>query len=264
MVPAAFVPLRRAAADRPTARSTAGRCRRPTARGPSWPRLRGAARRRSRRSLAGIWAEVLGVERVGRRTTTSSSSAATRCWPPRSSRASATPSASSCRCARCSRRPRSAGLAAPVERRCRAGEARRGAAARAACRARARCPSPSPRSGSGSSTSSSPGSAAYNVPGALRLAGRLDVPALERAPDEIVRRHEVLRTTFGLVDGRLVAQRRPRQLTLSTPVVDLSAVPEPLRERRPGAGQRRRRLAFRSGPAPCCAPCCSGSASATI
>src|SRR6185295_5721608 len=41
-----------------------------------------------------------------------------------------------------------------------------------------------------------PGSPAYNISAALRLAGRLDVAALAATLDEIVRRHEVLRTTF--------------------------------------------------------------------
>ncbi|HYH80464.1 MAG TPA: amino acid adenylation domain-containing protein, partial [Longimicrobium sp.] len=39
-----------------------------------------------------------------------------------------------------------------------------------------------------------PGSAAYNLPAAYRIRGALDVPALERALGEIVRRHETLRT----------------------------------------------------------------------
>ncbi|HYW05316.1 MAG TPA: amino acid adenylation domain-containing protein, partial [Longimicrobium sp.] len=46
-----------------------------------------------------------------------------------------------------------------------------------------------------------PGTATYNVPAALRLGGALDVAALERALGEIVRRHEVLRTTFTEVGG---------------------------------------------------------------
>src|SRR3954451_10790234 len=41
-----------------------------------------------------------------------------------------------------------------------------------------------------------PGSALYNIPAAFRLSGPLDVPVLERALDEIVDRHEALRTTF--------------------------------------------------------------------
>ena len=44
-------------------------------------------------------------------------------------------------------------------------------------------------------------SAAYNVPGALRLSGRLDRAALRRALDRIVERHEMLRTTFVTVSG---------------------------------------------------------------
>src|SRR6185295_12459508 len=49
-----------------------------------------------------------------------------------------------------------------------------------------------------------PGSAVYNIPVALRLVGELDVEALERALSEIMRRHEVLRTTFAIVDGQPV------------------------------------------------------------
>ncbi|HEU4556446.1 MAG TPA: amino acid adenylation domain-containing protein, partial [Longimicrobium sp.] len=46
-----------------------------------------------------------------------------------------------------------------------------------------------------------PGSAVYNLPVARRLGGALDVAALERALGEIVRRHEALRTVFTEVDG---------------------------------------------------------------
>jgi amino acid adenylation domain-containing protein len=44
-------------------------------------------------------------------------------------------------------------------------------------------------------------SAAYHIPGALRLRGDLDKRALRRALDRIVLRHEALRTTFALVEG---------------------------------------------------------------
>jgi len=44
---------------------------------------------------------------------------------------------------------------------------------------------------------------AYNDPRAVRLTGPLDVRALEAALCEIVRRHDVLRTSFALVDGEL-------------------------------------------------------------
>ncbi|HEU4558250.1 MAG TPA: AMP-binding protein, partial [Longimicrobium sp.] len=46
-----------------------------------------------------------------------------------------------------------------------------------------------------------PGSAVYNIPVAWRLGGALDEAALERALGEIIRRHESLRTTFMEVDG---------------------------------------------------------------
>src|SRR5437899_1892704 len=51
-----------------------------------------------------------------------------------------------------------------------------------------------------------PGNPLYNVPGAVRLVGRVDVGALEAAFGELVRRHESLRTTFVSVDGRPVAR----------------------------------------------------------
>jgi amino acid adenylation domain-containing protein/FkbH-like protein len=50
---------------------------------------------------------------------------------------------------------------------------------------------------------------AYNVPAALRLKGSLDFAALQRALDEIVKRHEVLRTQFELVGGTLVQKNSP-------------------------------------------------------
>jgi amino acid adenylation domain-containing protein len=49
-----------------------------------------------------------------------------------------------------------------------------------------------------------PGSPAYNVVAAYRLTGPLDVDALEQALQEVVRRHEALRTTFTAVDGQPV------------------------------------------------------------
>ncbi len=48
-----------------------------------------------------------------------------------------------------------------------------------------------------------PDSPAYNVPIAFRIKGQLEVQALEKALDEIVRRHEALRTTFAMRDGNL-------------------------------------------------------------
>src|SRR5690606_8354575 len=49
-----------------------------------------------------------------------------------------------------------------------------------------------------------PESTAYNISGAMRVRGTLDTNALERSFGEVVRRHESLRTTFHEVDGRPV------------------------------------------------------------
>jgi natural product biosynthesis luciferase-like monooxygenase protein/FkbM family methyltransferase len=47
------------------------------------------------------------------------------------------------------------------------------------------------------------GSPAYNFPAALKLTGTISYSALEQSLNEIVRRHEVLRTTYGTSDGQL-------------------------------------------------------------
>ena len=49
-----------------------------------------------------------------------------------------------------------------------------------------------------------PGTHFFNMPYVYRLSGELNVEALEKALREIVRRHEALRTTFGLLDGKPV------------------------------------------------------------
>ncbi len=54
-----------------------------------------------------------------------------------------------------------------------------------------------------------PESAAYHIPSALRLRGRLDVDALQRSFDSLVARHETLRTRFLLEGGRSYQQVQP-------------------------------------------------------
>jgi amino acid adenylation domain-containing protein len=74
-----------------------------------------------------------------------------------------------------------------------------------------------------------PGSPVYNIPAAAQLTGRLDMQALEQCYDEIVRRHEILRTTFTTVDGnpaQIVEKHRPARLRL----VDLSELAPDERE----------------------------------
>ncbi|HEY0406879.1 MAG TPA: amino acid adenylation domain-containing protein, partial [Pyrinomonadaceae bacterium] len=75
-----------------------------------------------------------------------------------------------------------------------------------------------------------PGNPFYNVDTTTRLDATLDIEALERSLNEIVRRHEALRTTFGMVDGQ-PAQIVAPALRLSLPVFDLSHLPAAERER---------------------------------
>ncbi|HEY1271032.1 MAG TPA: amino acid adenylation domain-containing protein, partial [Terriglobales bacterium] len=74
-----------------------------------------------------------------------------------------------------------------------------------------------------------PDSPFYNISQGFRLKGLLDVGALHAALNEIVRRHEVLRTTFTTVDDHAVQVIAPH-LDLELPVTDLSKLPENLRE----------------------------------
>ncbi|MCH9648390.1 MAG: amino acid adenylation domain-containing protein [Deltaproteobacteria bacterium] len=68
-----------------------------------------------------------------------------------------------------------------------------------------------------------PSSAAYNLPGCLRLQGSLSRAALGRALDALVQRHEALRTTFSAPGGKAQQQIAPH-LEVSLPVIDLSAL----------------------------------------
>jgi len=69
-----------------------------------------------------------------------------------------------------------------------------------------------------------PGSAAYNEPIVLRLEGRLDAEALGRAIDEVVRRHEALRTSVPAEDGRPF-QKIAAELHVALERLDLSSMP---------------------------------------
>ena len=68
-----------------------------------------------------------------------------------------------------------------------------------------------------------PGDTSYSIPAALRLIGDLDVAAFGFAVNEIVRRHEVLRTTFVMRDGEARQEIAPA-LEIAVPVVDLSGL----------------------------------------
>ncbi|MEH2041494.1 non-ribosomal peptide synthetase [Nostoc sp.] len=69
-----------------------------------------------------------------------------------------------------------------------------------------------------------PGNAIYNVPTVIRLTGSLKLAALEQTFNEIVRRHETLRTTFIVLDG-LPLQAIAPSLTIPFSVLDLQQLP---------------------------------------
>jgi amino acid adenylation domain-containing protein len=87
-----------------------------------------------------------------------------------------------------------------------------------------------------------PESIAYNISMALRLRGPLNTLALELAFSEIVRRHEVLRTTFQSQDGhprQVIGAAKPMIL----PIIDLGAIGEE-------AGSYARRLVSKEAERP--------------
>ena len=65
-----------------------------------------------------------------------------------------------------------------------------------------------------------PGNAAYNLPNGYRLRGPLDVAALEASFNEVIKRHEALRTTFAVEDGE-PSQRIHPELRLGIKLVQL-------------------------------------------
>jgi amino acid adenylation domain-containing protein/non-ribosomal peptide synthase protein (TIGR01720 family) len=72
-------------------------------------------------------------------------------------------------------------------------------------------------------------SAVYNMPNAVRLDGPLDLKAFKAVFQEILNRHEALRTNFVQQDGKPV-QLIHSEVGCDLPVVDLQTWPEPQRE----------------------------------
>ena len=71
--------------------------------------------------------------------------------------------------------------------------------------------------------------ASYNLPVAVRLTGSLDVGALEESLNEVVKRHDALRTSFPVCEGRPVQVIAPvRQVALLE--IDLTEFPAEARE----------------------------------
>jgi amino acid adenylation domain-containing protein len=99
-----------------------------------------------------------------------------------------------------------------------------------------------------------PGLTAYHLPAALRLRGGLDTAALRQALEEIVRRHETLRTRFPVRasgDGGEPVQEIDPAGPVPLPEIDLTALPDASRERelrRAAAGETARIFDLAAGP----------------
>jgi amino acid adenylation domain-containing protein len=70
-----------------------------------------------------------------------------------------------------------------------------------------------------------PGNTAYNIFSASRIRGSLNVPIMERVINELIQRHEVLRTTLKSVDGVPVQVIAP-ELEITLEPVSLEHLPE--------------------------------------
>mgnify|MGYP002778537453 CR=1 FL=1 len=88
-----------------------------------------------------------------------------------------------------------------------------------------------------------PGNPFYNISAAIRLRGHLNITALEQTFNEIVRRHEVLRTTFEMVEGQL-HQVVVERVTVPLSIVDLRNLPASDRE----AAARQQAIALSQRP----------------
>jgi len=74
-----------------------------------------------------------------------------------------------------------------------------------------------------------PGNPTWSVPVRFRLQGALDPALLARAFNQVIQRHEVLRTTFEVIDGQPAQVVKP-SLEIRVPVVDLRQIPKAERD----------------------------------
>jgi amino acid adenylation domain-containing protein/non-ribosomal peptide synthase protein (TIGR01720 family) len=74
------------------------------------------------------------------------------------------------------------------------------------------------------------GKSFYNLPGAIRLKGKLNVAVLEQTFNEILNRHEALRSTFTEVQGQPIQVIASPVSRLHLPVIDLRELPQSDRE----------------------------------
>jgi thioester reductase-like protein len=95
-----------------------------------------------------------------------------------------------------------------------------------------------------------PGNPVHNLRAVYRLKGTVNVAALEQSIQEIVRRHEILRTTFSVVNGQPVQVISP-DATIKLPVIDLGHLSVEEREaevRRQAAQEAQQSFDLTRGP----------------
>jgi amino acid adenylation domain-containing protein len=95
-----------------------------------------------------------------------------------------------------------------------------------------------------------PASPAYNMPGAVRLRGRLRIEVLAASLEAVAGRHEALRTVFRSAEGVPHQVILPR-VEVRLPLVDLAGLPEAIREELAGqlaAAESRRPFDLSRGP----------------
>jgi amino acid adenylation domain-containing protein len=102
-----------------------------------------------------------------------------------------------------------------------------------------------------------PNSPIYNIPGAVEFNGQLNVAAVEKSFQEIIRRHEILRTTFALASGEPVqvvtpattdSQLRRHYLWQEIDLSHFSAADRQLELQRLATAQAQRPFNLEQGP----------------
>ncbi|MCY1045883.1 amino acid adenylation domain-containing protein [Corallococcus sp. bb12-1] len=94
------------------------------------------------------------------------------------------------------------------------------------------------------------GSAFYNMPAVLRLTGTLDPKTVQRCLEELLRRHEILRTTFQM-SGQAPVQRIAPEAIPAMEFIDLRELPAERREeeaRRLAEEEAQRPFTLSTGP----------------
>src|SRR6266853_280096 len=74
-----------------------------------------------------------------------------------------------------------------------------------------------------------PGNSCWNIAVRFRIVGSLDLSLLQGSIDDVVRRHDILRTSFTLIEGGL-AQIVHSEAAIPLPLDDLSGLPSAARD----------------------------------